>query len=149
MIGYFSVVTLIADKFHVTQAMSNEPQPATDFPSILKNSFAREQTSRTVCPGCRSPQHVRIRRILAQDADLPPFLAVNAAISYSTQLQYWLDGGKGTSGRFLQPRIRVVKRGEGVDVSQGGDQENLEGGVEYELKASPFLLLVVYTGGLT
>jgi PAB-dependent poly(A)-specific ribonuclease subunit 2 len=123
-----------------TQAMSNEPQPATDFASILRGSFTREQTSRTACPGCKASQHVRIRRVLDKDADLPPVLAVNAAISSSTQLQYWLDSGRGTEGRFLQPRIKLAKRGETVEVSQDMTQEGNEDEVEYELNVSLFHL---------
>ncbi|CEQ42977.1 SPOSA6832_04843, partial [Sporobolomyces salmonicolor] len=118
------------------QAMSNEPPPSTSFTSILSASIARETIARLPCSACKQNTHVRIRRALPDDSQLPPVLVFNAGVRTADELELWMDGREGEGSRFLRSRFRLG-RGAGGEavvkpvVKEGkGDDE-----VEYELRA--------------
>ena len=82
----------VVDLIYPRKALSNEPQPSTDFASILRASLIRETSTRTPCRGCQFTALFRSRRTLPSNAELPPALSINAAIHSGEQLGYWIDG---------------------------------------------------------
>ncbi|SCV74095.1 BQ2448_6527 [Microbotryum intermedium] len=133
------------------QALSNELPPASDFATLLRNSIHRETIARMVCPACRQSNHLRIRRVIAENTLLPPVLVVNAGVRTSDELEVWMDGsaaattgtgtGTGTGGkrRFLEPRFEVRGQGEVLSIESPPKEvkERIEGedGAVYELRA--------------
>ncbi|GAA5890653.1 hypothetical protein JCM5296_004329 [Sporobolomyces johnsonii] len=126
----------VIDLVYPRRAMSNEPPPSTSFTSILSASIARETIARLPCSACKQNTHVRIRRVLPDDSQLPPVLVFNAGVRTADELELWMDGREGEGSRFLRSRFRLG-RGAGGEavvkpaVKEGkGDDE-----VEYELRA--------------
>ncbi|GAA5925112.1 hypothetical protein JCM1841_005790 [Sporobolomyces salmonicolor] len=126
----------VIDLVYPRRAMSNEPPPSTSFTSILSASIARETIARLPCSACKQNTHVRIRRALPDDSQLPPVLVFNAGVRTADELELWMDGREGEGSRFLRSRFRLG-RGAGGEavvkpvVKEGkGDDE-----VEYELRA--------------
>lgn len=118
--------------------MSNELPPASDYPSILRNSIHRETIARMVCNACRQTNHLRIRRVLGE-TPLPPVLVINAGVRTSDELDIWVDGRQGAGKRFMQPRFSVGRNGDNVVVKGLEGGETTEGAVTYELRVSdPF-----------
>lgn len=116
-----------------SQAMSNELPPASDFPSIIRNSIHRETIARMVCTACRQTNHLRVRRVLT-DAPLPPVLVVNAGVRTSDELEIWVDGRQGQGKKFVQPRFSVGRSGENVVVKGLEAGAVTDGAVTYELR---------------
>lgn len=112
--------------------MSNEPAPASDYASILRNSIHRETIARMVCSTCRQTNHLRIRRVLAE-IELPPILIINAGVRTADELEFWIDGRVGVGTRFLHPKFSIGKQGDAVVISsdEGADTN---GGIGYELR---------------
>ena len=129
-----TVATL--DLTYPRKALSNEAPAAADFASIVKASLARETTTKTSCGQCRQPTHLRVRRILAPAAQLPPLLAINAGVTTPEHLALWADAG---TGRFLLPRIGVGRSGETFVVTDERDgaaaRSLMDDRVVYELRA--------------
>lgn len=120
--------------------MSNELPPASDYATILRNSIYRETVARMVCPACRQANHLRIRRVLTEDAPLPPVLVVNAGVRTSDELEIWLDGRLGPGKRFLEPAVEIERSGETVAVRSLADVRQAGNGVVYELQVGILLL---------
>jgi hypothetical protein len=114
--------------------MSNEIAPASDFPTILRNSIHRETIARMVCSNCRQTAHLRIRRVLT-DAPLPPVLVINAGVRTVDEMKVWIDGRV----RFLEPRFVISKEGDAVNITSKADLGGVQG-VTYELRVSHLLL---------
>ncbi|SCZ99141.1 BZ3500_MvSof-1268-A1-R1_Chr3-1g05835 [Microbotryum saponariae] len=142
----FSTVDLLYPR----RALSNEVPPASDFTTLLRNSIHRETIARMVCSTCRQPNHLRIRRVVAETTLLPPVLVVNAGVRTSDELEVWMDGsaaamgagsglGAGGRRRFLESRFEVRRKGEVLSIESSPkevkERIEAENGVVYELRA--------------
>ncbi|GAA5954496.1 hypothetical protein JCM21900_005967 [Sporobolomyces salmonicolor] len=126
----------VIDLVYPRRAMSNEPPPSTSFTSILSASIARETIARLPCSACKQNTHVRIRRALPDDSQLPPVLVFNAGVRTADELELWMDGREGEGSRFLRSRFRLGRGagGEAV-VKPVGKEGKGDDEVEYELRA--------------
>ncbi len=117
----------VVDLVYPRKAMSNELAPASDFPSILRNSIHRETMARMVCSSCKQTNHLRLRRVLTERA-LPPVLVLNAGVRTSDELEIWLDGRTAPGDRFLNPEFTIARDGDGivVDGDKGTDRVTYE-----------------------
>ena len=101
---------------------TNDPAQETDFASILRNSLLRQTTHKATCQTCKQFATFESRRAI-RSRDLPPLLAVNAAIHNEETHKFWRDQRRTT---FLKPRIELRGHIDGMD-----DPET----VVYELRA--------------
>ncbi|KAG6878679.1 hypothetical protein C0993_011494 [Termitomyces sp. T159_Od127] len=108
-------MTHLVDLTYPRKGPSNEPHPATDFPSILRHSLLRQIIHKATCQQCLVPTSFTSRRSIPS-RDLPPILAINACIYNEENLNLWLDV-KGQT--FLQTRIQLFGQADGVDDSIG------------------------------
>ncbi|KAH8925754.1 hypothetical protein BT69DRAFT_1239751 [Atractiella rhizophila] len=118
--------------------LSNEPPPATDFPSILQRSINRESVGNTTCVNCRRQSHQQSKRTVSSSL-LPPVLSINSGVQAPEQLEVWLDSP--SKGRFLQPRIEFYRLGESIAVRNAAQTAS---NTVYELRAS----IILYLGDL-
>ncbi|KAK4051846.1 poly(A)-specific ribonuclease [Microbotryomycetes sp. JL201] len=122
-------------RLDVGTALSNELPPASDFASILRNSFHRENSSRMPCASCQQSTIVKVRRVIT-DAPMPPVLIVNAGVRTADELDTWLDNKLENGSRFLSPRFAVVKQDTSISVTcLQRDQEAPPSSIVYELRA--------------
>lgn len=140
--------TRVVEFVYPRRALSNEPPPAGDLPSILRASLIRETTGKALCPSCNQTTHQRWRRVPAPASDptvksrgFPPVLALNAAVSTPDQLEFWIDSRTRREGRFLQPRLGIstVDGTAGASLMIGDDvtapMPRGDKAAEYELAA--------------
>lgn len=106
---------------------TNDPADETDFASILRNSILRSTTHKANCPICSKPYSIFESKRSIASKDLPPILALNAAVFNEENLKFWIDGKRQT---FLSGKVEMRGQVDGVD-----DTET----VEYELKVCGFL----------
>lgn len=128
--------TKVIEFVYPRRALSNEPPPPGDLPSIFRASLIRETTGKLNCPVCGNTTHQRWRRVPASPVHFPPILALNAAVTNSDQLEYWVDSHSRREGRFLQPTIGISTAGGlmiGDDVTAPMPQD--ESTVLYDLQA--------------
>ncbi|GAA5911786.1 hypothetical protein JCM6882_003353 [Rhodosporidiobolus microsporus] len=130
----------VVDMVYPRRAMSNEPQPATTFSSILSSSIARETIARLPCSSCKQNTHIRIRRVLppaAESGPLPPVFVLNAGVRTAEELELWMDGRQGPGSGFLRSKFRLTRGPNGEplvkDAKEG--QPLTDGEVEYALRA--------------
>lgn len=94
----------------------------TDFPSILRNSILRTTSHKANCPICSKTYSIFESKRSIATKDLPPILALNAAVFNQENLKFWTDGKRQT---FLGTKVEMRGQVDGVD-----DPET----VIYELK---------------
>ncbi|KAI0350212.1 hypothetical protein OH77DRAFT_1431210 [Trametes cingulata] len=104
------------------QQPMNDPAHETDFASILRNSLLRRTTHKATCQTCKHFATFETRRSI-RTRDLPPVLALNAAVHNEDTHKFWRDQRRET---FLKPRVELRGHIEGMD-----DPET----VTYELRA--------------
>ena len=110
------------------QPPTNDPADETDFASILRNSILRTTTHKANCPICYKMYSVFESKRSIASKDLPPILALNAAVFNEESLKFWADGKRQT---FLNTKVEMRGQVDGVD-----DPET----VEYELKVTISLI---------
>ncbi|OSC96358.1 hypothetical protein PYCCODRAFT_1481973 [Trametes coccinea BRFM310] len=108
--------------YPVRKQPTNDPAQETDFASILRNSLLRRTTHKATCQTCKHFATFESRRSIPT-RDLPPILAVNAAVHNEETHKFWRDQRRQT---FLKPRVELRGQIEGMD-----DPET----VVYELRA--------------
>lgn len=81
-----------------------------DFESVLRSSLLRHITHKATCQTCKQFSSFDARRAIPTK-DLPPVLAINAAVYNEDNLKYWLDG----NSTFLKPMIEVRGEVDGID----------------------------------
>lgn len=113
---------LIDLTYPVRRSSSNDLASEMDFASILRNSLLRQTTHKATCQTCKQFATFESRRSI-RTRDLPPILAVNAAVHNEETHRFWRDQRRQT---FLKPRIELRGQVEGMD-----DPET----VVYELRA--------------
>ncbi|OBZ75634.1 PAB-dependent poly(A)-specific ribonuclease subunit PAN2 [Grifola frondosa] len=115
-------LTYIIDMLYPRKPPSNDPSNETDFTSMLQNSLLRQTTHKATCQTCKHFATFETRRSI-RSKDLPPILAVNAAVFNEETHRFWRDQRRQT---FLKPVIQLRGQLEGMD-----DPES----VIYELRA--------------
>ena len=113
---------LVDMTYPVRKAASNDPAQETDFASLVRASLLRQTTHKATCQTCKQFATFESRRSICS-RDLPPLLAVNAAVHGEETHKFWRDQRKRT---FLRPKIELRGQIEGLD-----DPET----VVYELRA--------------
>ncbi|EJF62633.1 hypothetical protein DICSQDRAFT_154466 [Dichomitus squalens LYAD-421 SS1] len=113
---------LIDMTYPVRKPPNNDPAQETDFASIVRNSLLRQTMHKATCQMCKHFATFESRRSI-RTRDLPPLLAINAAVHNEETHKFWRDQRKQT---FLRPRIELRGQIEGMD-----DPET----VVYELRA--------------
>ncbi|EIW60790.1 poly(A)-specific ribonuclease [Trametes versicolor FP-101664 SS1] len=108
--------------YPVRKQPTNDPIHETDFASILRNSLLRRTTHKATCQTCKQFATFESRRAI-RSRDLPPVLAVNAAVHNEDTHKFWRDQRRQT---FLKPRVELRGQLENMD-----DPES----VVYELRA--------------
>ncbi|KAI0637414.1 ubiquitin carboxyl-terminal hydrolase-domain-containing protein [Trametes polyzona] len=108
--------------YPVRKSTNNGSAPETDFPSILRNSLLRRTSHKATCQTCKQFASFESRRAI-RSRDLPPVLAVNAAVHNEETHKFWLDQRKQT---FLKSQVELRGHIDGMD-----DPES----VVYELRA--------------
>ncbi|KZT11602.1 cysteine proteinase [Laetiporus sulphureus 93-53] len=96
--------------------------PEVDFASMLRHSLLRPTTHKATCQTCKQFSTFESRRSI-RTRDLPPILAVNAAVFTEDTFKFWRDQRNQT---FLKPTIEVRGQVEGIDEPEA---------VIYELRA--------------
>jgi Ubiquitin carboxyl-terminal hydrolase len=96
---------------------------ANDFASILRSSLLRTMAHKATCPTCRHFSSFTSHRSIPS-SELPPLLAVNAAVYNDDSMDTWLDS-RGSS--LLKPYVEIC--------GQVGDSEDPVG-VRYEVRVS-------------
>ncbi|KAJ7581374.1 ubiquitin carboxyl-terminal hydrolase-domain-containing protein [Mycena floridula] len=89
----------------------SDPVPMSDFASIVQSSLIRHMTHKAICHSCKQLTTVSLRRSIPTK-DLPPILALNAAVFNDEDAKFWLDTKFGT---FLKPVIDIRGQVAGVD----------------------------------
>jgi len=93
------------------QSNNNEPMPATDFASILRNSLLRQMTHKATCQTCKQFATFSSRRSIATK-DLPLVLAINASAYNDENQTFWLNH---RNQPFLRPQVEIQGQVEGSD----------------------------------
>ena len=109
--------------YPVRKPPTNDPAHETDFASVVRNSLLRQTTHKATCQTCKQFATFESRRSI-RTRDLPPLLAINAAVHSEETHKFWRDQRKQQT--FLKPRIEMRGQIEGMD-----DPET----VVYELRA--------------
>ncbi|KAI0648291.1 ubiquitin carboxyl-terminal hydrolase-domain-containing protein [Trametes meyenii] len=115
-------MTHLIDMIYPVRKPTNDPAHETDFVSILRNSLLRRTTHKATCQTCKQFATFETRRSICT-RDLPPVLAINAAVHNEEAHKFWRDQRRQT---FLKPRVELRGQIEGMD-----DPET----VVYELRA--------------
>ncbi|KAH9857626.1 ubiquitin carboxyl-terminal hydrolase-domain-containing protein [Lenzites betulinus] len=115
-------MTHLIDLIYPVRKPTNDPAQETDFASILRNSLLRRTTHKATCQSCKLFAAFESRRAI-RSRDLPPVLAVNAAVHNEDTQKFWLDQRRQT---FLKPTVELRGQVDGMD-----DPES----VVYELRA--------------
>ena len=111
------------------QDLASQMHPPASFVSILQNSLVRETHYRATCPLCMQQFSSLVNRRAIPSKDLPPILAVNAAVHKNeSHLKYWLDDRE---SQFLTPMIEIRGQIDGGDDAQS---------VFYELRVRFFAI---------
>ncbi|KAH8102953.1 PAB-dependent poly-A-specific ribonuclease subunit PAN2 [Cristinia sonorae] len=97
----------VVDLAYPRKPPSNDSVDGTDFASILRSSIIRHSTHRATCQKCNKQFAIFESRRSIPTKDLPPILAVNAAVYNPESLRFWKDG---RNRAFLTPTVEV--RGE-------------------------------------
>ncbi|OCH89095.1 PAB-dependent poly-A-specific ribonuclease subunit PAN2 [Obba rivulosa] len=109
---------------HPTSTKDNNPGiGACGFSGVLRRSLSRTSQHKGICPDCGKYSVIQTRRQVAT-RDLPPILAVNAAVYNEDSLNHWKDKPRGE--RFVRENILVTG-----DLIHDEDVEP----VEYELRS--------------
>ncbi|KAI0329853.1 hypothetical protein GY45DRAFT_1324455 [Cubamyces sp. BRFM 1775] len=115
-------MTHLIDMIYPVRKSANDPAQETDFASILRSSLLRRTTHKATCQTCKQFATFETRRSI-RTRDLPPVLAINAAVHNEETHKFWRDQRRQT---FLKPRVELRGQFEGMD-----DPET----VVYELRA--------------
>ncbi|KAI0933597.1 hypothetical protein AcW1_005383 [Taiwanofungus camphoratus] len=115
-------MTHVIDMIYPRKLPINDSANESDFASILRNSLLRPTTHKATCQTCKQFATFESRRSI-RTRDLPPILAVNAAVFTEDIHSFWKDSRHKT---FLKPRVELRGQIKGVD-----DPET----VFYELRA--------------
>lgn len=106
------------------QIPANDPAHNSDFTSIVRTSLLRHSTHKALCTGCgKQFTSFETRRSIATK-DLPPLLALNAAVFSEESLRYWRDGrqrhpqGQAQTQHFVQTSMELRGQINGVDDSE-------------------------------
>ncbi|KAL1747522.1 ubiquitin carboxyl-terminal hydrolase-domain-containing protein [Schizophyllum fasciatum] len=89
----------------------NDSSPPEDFAGLVRGALLRELTHKATCQSCKRFSSFSSRRTIPS-RDLPPLLAVNAAVHNEESLRPWLDVRR---QRFLSPRIELRGDINGAD----------------------------------
>jgi len=104
-------MTHVIDLIYPRKSPTNDPSPELDFVSILQHSLLRPINHKATCQTCKQFSSFESRRSI-RTRDLPPILAVNAAVFNEETRKFWKDGRQHT---FMKPRIELHGQVEGVD----------------------------------
>ncbi|CCM05048.1 uncharacterized protein FIBRA_07250 [Fibroporia radiculosa] len=83
----------------------------TDFASLLRHSLLRPTTHKATCQTCKQFSTFESRRSI-RSRDLPPILAINAAVFNEETHKFWRDHRQQT---FLRSTVEIHGQVEGVD----------------------------------
>ena len=92
-------------------ASTHDAVGETDFTSVLRASLLRQTTHKATCQTCKQFATFESRRAI-RSRDLPPVLAVNAAVHSEDAHKFWRDQRKQT---FLQSRVEIHGQVDGMD----------------------------------
>ncbi|EFI28391.1 PAB-dependent poly(A)-specific ribonuclease subunit PAN2 [Coprinopsis cinerea okayama7 len=92
-------MTHVIDLIHPRKDTTTAP----DFAAILRSSLLRSMTHKATCQSCKHFATFTSQRSIPS-SDLPPILALNAAVYNDENIEYWLDS---KAGPFLKPQVQV------------------------------------------